>query len=361
MEDRRKQLRYNQEKSEGKNNSKENHLNDGRLSDQTNSKKEQSQTKGDEKSDYDGGYKHELSNKAHFLHFLKKYVKANWAMELTEDDVKLCDREFLLEDYQKRHADLVYQIHFQGEIFFVYLIMELQSQVDYTMPFRFLTLIFALLSQFFSSKSEKVRERKGFRLPAVIPILFYNGKRPWNAERAFRKYISGHERFGSNILNFEYIVVDLNKIEAEDFQSGNSILDYIMMLDKDKKNETVLDILSVTKDRIKDFSTSDKIGLLKWIQYVLLPAMSEESRERALQIIHEMKGEDQQMIHRIQVLQREEYQRYWDDGVTHGLSQGQERVNRLNEYLMKDHRQDDLLRSVNDPAFQEELMREYDL
>jgi flagellar biosynthesis/type III secretory pathway protein FliH len=87
------------------------------------------------------------------------------------------------------------------------------------------------------------------------------------------------------------------------------------------------------------------------------------------------------MIHHIQVVQQEEYQRYWDDGVAHGikqghaagltegltqglsqgLSKGQERMNRLIELLVQDNRQDDLLRSVNDPAFQEELMREYGL
>ncbi|MDR0948984.1 MAG: hypothetical protein LBM69_05675 [Lachnospiraceae bacterium] len=220
------------------------------LNDQANSEAELPQTKIDDKSDYDGGYKHELSNKAHFLHFLKKYVKADWAM-------------------------------------------------------------------------------------------------------------------------------DLNTIEPADLRSGNSILDYILLLDKDKKKRSVINILSAAKEQIGSFSTSDKTGFIKWLQYVLLPAMGDEYKEQALQIIAAMEGDGKKMIHHIQVVQQEEYQRYWDDGVAHGIKQGhatglneglseglslgQERINRLNEYLIKDNRQDDLLRSVNDPVFQNELMREYGL
>jgi hypothetical protein len=51
----------------------------------------------------------------------------------------------------------------------------------------------------------------------------------------------------------------------------------------------------------------------------------------------------------------------FEDGRKEGLSKGQERMNRLIEHLMQDNRQDDLLRSVNDPAYQEELMQEYGL
>ena len=68
---------------------------------------------------------------------MQKYVKAQWCRDLKPEQVELCDREFLLEDYQKRMADLVYRIRLQGREFYVYLIMELQSSVDHTMPFRF--------------------------------------------------------------------------------------------------------------------------------------------------------------------------------------------------------------------------------
>lgn len=40
---------------------------------------------------YDSGYKHELSKQEQFIHFMKKYVHAEWCNELTPDQVSLCD------------------------------------------------------------------------------------------------------------------------------------------------------------------------------------------------------------------------------------------------------------------------------
>jgi hypothetical protein len=314
--------------------------------------------------DYDGGYKEEFSNKKHFLHFLKKYVKADWAMTLREEDVELCDREYLLEDFQKRHADLVYRIHLQDEEFYVYLIMELQSQVDFTMPFRLLTLDFALMMKLFKDTPEQERERKDYRLPAVISILFYNGKDPWSAEREFRKYVRGYEKFGTNILNFEYFVVDLNEIAKDYMLKDNSIIDYILALDKNRSNTSVLDILSSAIELMGNLSPLEKTGFLKWTEHVLFPGMTKQYRDQALQLFQNRKGgNDDKMMHWIQEQQRLDYEKMWEDGRSLGLSQGlhkgKDQVNQLNALLLQDHRQDDLMRSVIDPTFQEQLIREY--
>ncbi len=46
-------------------------------------------------------------------------------------------------------------------------------------------------------------------------------------------------------------------------------------------------------------------------------------------------------------------------GISRGISEGQQRINQLNERLLHDSRLDDLKRSTKDPAYQEQLMREY--
>jgi predicted transposase/invertase (TIGR01784 family) len=276
--------------------------------------------------DYDGGYKEEFSDKKQFLHFLKKYVKADWAMTLREEDVELCDREFLLEDFQKRHADLVYRIHLQGEQFYVYLIMELQSHVDFTMPFRFLTLNFALMMKIFQETPEKVRQRKDFKLPAVISILFYNGEDHWSAEREFRKYIRGHERFGTNVLNFEYFVVDLNEIAKDYILKDNSIIDYILALDKNRKDISVVEILSTVTEWMRNLPSEETVGFLKWTEHVLIPAMAAQHRDLALLKLSKMKGGSNNMIHNLQKQLNKDYDRKWKEGLTEGLIKGQELV-----------------------------------
>lgn len=69
---------------------------------------------------YDKGYKRICSVKEELLHFLKKYVNADWTKNLKEEDIHPCPNELILPDYDTR-------------------------------------------------------------IPAVVPVLLYNGKRKWTA------------------------------------------------------------------------------------------------------------------------------------------------------------------------------------
>ena len=91
---------------------------------------------------HDRGYKRSLSQPGEFLHFLKKYVKADWMMGLEESQLSLCDKEFVDKDYEGREADLIYRVkRTTGEEIFVFVLQELQSTVDYTMIFRILIYV----------------------------------------------------------------------------------------------------------------------------------------------------------------------------------------------------------------------------
>ena len=63
---------------------------------------------------HDKGYKKSLSRPGEFLHFLKKYVGADWMMEIRETDLSLCDKEMLERDYDGKEADLIYKVKLPG-------------------------------------------------------------------------------------------------------------------------------------------------------------------------------------------------------------------------------------------------------
>ena len=64
-----------------------------------------------------------------------------------------------------------------------------------------------------------IRERKNFRLPAIIPIVLYNGRDSWTAGRRFRNYQIDGEVFGEFIIDFKYHLVDVRRYESEYLQS----------------------------------------------------------------------------------------------------------------------------------------------
>lgn len=273
---------------------------------------------------YDAGYKQEFSKPEQFIHFVQKYVKADWSIGLIPEQVEECGKEYILEDYQKRNADLVYKIHFKTKTLFVYLIMELQSKVDFTMPFRLLTLIFALLLKIFLETPEAERERKDFKLPVVLPILFYNGEYKWTVETEFKNYLHEAQYFGEYSLNFKYYLVDLNQIENDDILNTNTLIDNILALDKNRKNERLFDVLDIVIRRMEALGDDDRVSFQKWLEYVLLASTSDENQETVRQVIEMLrrgKG-DSNMIHGIQVIIRDEYNRGIEEGKIQGTTQG---------------------------------------
>lgn len=220
---------------------------------------------------HDRGYKKSLSRPGEFLHFLKKYVRADWMMELKESDLSLCDKEMLERDYEGKEADLLYRVRVSGsrEVY-IFILQELQSYVDYTMIFRILLYVVNTLAKYFLDTDKKERERVGFRLPSMVPIVFYNGQERWTAARSLEEYQGGGDLFGKHILNLEYYLVDLADIEEEYILSTNRVLDNIMYCDKYRKRLELAGAVRTAYVRIRELGLQEQEEFRNWVKYILL-------------------------------------------------------------------------------------------
>ena len=181
---------------------------------------------------HDKGYRKRLSNPKEFLHFLRKYVKADWTRKLEVSDLSLCDTRMLEKDYEGREADLIYKAHLPGDRdAFIFILQELQSTVDYTMIFRVLMYVVNTLLKHFLNTPKNEREKAGFRLPAMVPIIFYNGQESWTAVKSLKEYQNCGDLFGDHVLNLKYYLIDLSKLEEKYILSTNTVLDNIMYCD----------------------------------------------------------------------------------------------------------------------------------
>ena len=127
------------------------------------------------------------SNKVVFLDLVKEMLKAPWAKNLKEENLVLVDKECILSDFQ--------------------------STVDYRMPLRLFFYINEILREY-----AKNLNKKGFNVPAVIPIVLYNATRKWNAPRYFKEIVNKSELFGDNIVNFKYELFDVNHLNDENLE-----------------------------------------------------------------------------------------------------------------------------------------------
>ncbi|MDR1206517.1 MAG: Rpn family recombination-promoting nuclease/putative transposase [Peptococcaceae bacterium] len=151
---------------------------------------------------HDKGYKRILSKKRNFLDLLKHHIKAQWVDRISEDDLELVNGEFILKDFRDKEADIIYRAKIGAQDVVFYVLLELQSGVDQTMPFRLLIYMVELLRRVFADTDEDTRELKSFRLPAVVPIVLYNGGGEWSAVHSFKEYLTEYALFAPYIIDF---------------------------------------------------------------------------------------------------------------------------------------------------------------
>jgi len=255
--------------------------------------------------EHDKGYKGIFSNKRNFLHFLKKYIKAEWVKNIDENDLIPINTTFIDEEYQNKESDVIYKIKFKGSEIIFYILLELQSTVDHTMPFRLLKYITELMKREFENTPKNERESIDYRLPAVIPVILYNGADNWTAVRSFKEYVQGYEQFGDYIVDFRYFLFDLNRMTEETILSTNQLLDIIFALDQKLSRNNMEKMFKIAAKNLKDMGNDDRNDLLGWIRYIYLNHIKDENEKTEILSKFE-RGEITNMMYGIDMYIEEE-------------------------------------------------------
>ena len=85
--------------------------------------------------------------------------------------------EYISDELRKRHGDTVWHLRLGRRRVFL-LLLEFQAADDRWMALRILTYSGLLLQELLRSRAPEVA---GERLPAVLPVVLYNGTEPWTA------------------------------------------------------------------------------------------------------------------------------------------------------------------------------------
>jgi predicted transposase/invertase (TIGR01784 family) len=256
---------------------------------------------------HDESYKSVLSVASNFLHLIKKYfANAPWIAGIADDTAERVDNSYVTSEYSNIDSDLIYKLKRGGSDVYFYVLMELQSQVDFTMPFRLLRYIVELLHDVFKNTDKNIRARKGFRLPAVVPMVLYNGYDNWTAVRTFREYTADYELFGDNIIDFRYLLFDLKRTDEETILSTKKMLDIILLLDKRRlENKGSREELDTCIEKYASGLPDNDVGaLLRWIKYVYCKGdVSPDEEKRFINLIKT--GGGKAMRHALEI-QRDE-------------------------------------------------------
>lgn len=273
---------------------------------------------------HDKGYKKILSKKRNFLNFLKFFVGEEWTKKLTEDSLELSDKEFILTDYQRNESDLIYKAKIEDKDIYFYVLIEFQSSNDFTMPFRLLRYMSELMDRIFLDTDPKERERRDFKLPAIVPIILHNGSDNWTAQKNFKDYQSGADMFGNHIINFEYILININSIEDSELDKIENIISYIFTFDKKQNIEKFMNNLKAKAKTFQSLTPDEQVDFIDWLKITVQNKYSGNKSEIDKIVEYFKIGADEKMTYAIERLFDEVEEKGIQKGREEGIQKGRE-------------------------------------
>ena len=239
-------------------------------------------------SRHDKLFKIILSNKEEAVGFIKKVL--NSKEDITTKNIELYNKEYITEKFEKRETDITYKIAEKN----LYIIIEHQSTIDRTMPYRIQRYKMLLMDEIINKKEMK---KVGYEFPRIIAIVLYTGRGKWKVEKLedVQKPLEWYKE-----TEKEFELVDVNKYTEEELMKDELVITKAMLIEKQKDARKVRDILNKVNQIVKDNPEKIKL-LLEILKYILLNSKSEEIRKEADKIIKEYKGGEQTVLNMVTV------------------------------------------------------------
>ena len=254
---------------------------------------------------HDRGYKYLLSSEKLFLQLLQSFADRGWVSQLDVHTIVRVDKSYILQDFNAQEADLVYRLKIKGQEVIFYLLLELQSTVDFQMPYRLLLYMTEIWRDVLKNTPKEMAERKDFRLPPVVPLVLYNGADNWTVERRFRETLAGGELFGDELIDFRYLLIDVNRYEEETLKELPNLIKAVMLLDRKGTSESLIRRLKEIAGFLKTVPAED-YGLFKsWFQTIAIQSMPEHAAEVSRIIAESSPEEVTRMIYNFELTVKE--------------------------------------------------------
>lgn len=162
---------------------------------------------------HDSGYKRLFSNKTIFRQLIETFVEEEWVPRLDFAQAERLDKSFVSEHYKETEADIIYKVPLRDsdQVLYLCLLIEFQSSVYRFMVLRTLQYTCDFYMDFVLS-NKNVRQ---LLLPAMFPLVLYNGDDGWTAPDNLQALIEKAVDLEEYGLQFKHLVIAENEFGKE--------------------------------------------------------------------------------------------------------------------------------------------------
>ena len=167
---------------------------------------------------HDENYKRIFASPRVIEDLLRGFVPGDWLDEVDYTTLRKLSTEYISDELLKRHGDNVWRVRLRSNWLYLLLLVEFQSTDDPLMALRILTYTGLLYQEL--ARNEQL-DADG-RLPAVLPLVMYNGDEPWQSPLQMGELIAP---VGPSLAPYQpaqrYFVLDERHVAADDLPSRN--------------------------------------------------------------------------------------------------------------------------------------------
>ena len=149
---------------------------------------------------------------------LRGFLPGQWLAELDFSTLDKLPAEYVSDELLRRHGDCVWRVRRRGGWLYLLVLLEFQSTDEPRMALRILAYTSLLYQELVRNDALDA----GGRLPAVLPIVLYNGEVRWRAAVEVGELIAP---VGPELAPYQpsqrYYVVDERHVGAEDLPASN--------------------------------------------------------------------------------------------------------------------------------------------
>ena len=262
-------------------------------------------------NEHDKVFRTILSNKKEAVIFINKTLNLN----LKESEIEKYKENYITENLINKETDIVYKIKDKN----VFILIEHQTKIDYSMPYRIMEYQFKITKSAVDINKLKLKE---YKIPIVIPIVLYTGRKKWNAKEYIKDAQESFKQYNGEELG-RYKLVDVNNFTEEELLKEKTFLSKAMLIERKSDDENIVDYLERTVNVLlndKEFTQEQRNFLIVMLDLILRRKINNDEITNKL-IKKLKKKEEKEMLAILEAID-EENERILQQGIRTGKIEG---------------------------------------
>ena len=218
---------------------------------------------------HDSSYKKFFSRADMVESLVRDFISSDLADELDFTTLEPMPTVFQKHGQTERRGDLIWRLQWRdGSPCLLAILLEFQSTIDKKMLCRLMEYATLFLEQTLDDDKSK-----GLTLPQILPIVLYNGAKPWSAPCVYGE-LSERERlaYERGIWDFKYHLIDIRHLEESLVDKAKGISAWIFRFERAANVQEMERLWRVMFRALKNPTYENlRQEIIIWLETCILP------------------------------------------------------------------------------------------